>query len=191
MPAASAPSPSSVESDLSNTLPAPETRHWAAHHKAAVVAAVDSGAISLEDASKRYRLTEEEFWSWKEAIKKHGVAGLRTVTRERRTAARMVVSEPGTAKLNAATTVNCVIGNISDFGARIRFEAGVAVPNVFELHCRKSGRSWWVETVWQSDRLAGVRFSNPLPPPWTIRSGLAAWLLGKRSTVCIDRIDGL
>jgi hypothetical protein len=79
--------------------------------------------------------------------------------------------------------------NISDVGARLRFGTMMSLPSIFELHCKKSGRSWWVNLAWQSDRIAGVRFSNPMPPPWTIKSGLAAWLMGKRRTVAIDRIE--
>ena len=37
--------------------------------------------------------------------------------------------------------------------------------------------------------VAGVGFSNPLPAPWVIKSGLGAWLLGNRRTVSIDRVD--
>jgi hypothetical protein len=48
--------------------------------KAAVVHAVHSGAISLEEVCRRYELSVEEFVAWQRAIKTHGVAGLR-VTR--------------------------------------------------------------------------------------------------------------
>ena len=45
-----------------------------------VVDAVRSGAISLEEACRRYQLSVEEFIGWQRAIESHGVAGLR-VTR--------------------------------------------------------------------------------------------------------------
>ena len=57
----------------------------------------------------------------------------------------------------------------------------------FELHFERTDRSWLVDLLWQRGRVAGVRFSNPLHAPWTIKSGLAAWLLGARRTVTIDR----
>jgi hypothetical protein len=170
-------------------LPPADIRFWVPRHKAAVVAAVGNGVLSIDEACKRYRLTEEEFNSWKEAIVRCGVAGLRASPRERRTVPRQVVSEPGTATLYAGTSVDCLITNISDTGARLRFGMVMLLPSIFELHCKKSKRSWWVTPVWQSDRVAGVRFNNPLPPPWTIKSGLAAWMLGKRRTVAIERID--
>src|SRR5215467_9408291 len=45
-------------------LPPPNTRRWVIRRKAAVVGAVRSGAISLQDACRRYQLSEEEFLSW-------------------------------------------------------------------------------------------------------------------------------
>jgi len=61
-------------------LPPPNTKRWVARRKAAVVAAVRGGLISLEDACHRYSLSVEEFRSWQRMIEKHGVYGLR-VTR--------------------------------------------------------------------------------------------------------------
>ncbi len=61
-------------------LPPPDTKRWVARRKAVVVSAVRSGAISLEEACRRYELSVEEFLAWQRAIETHGVAGLR-VTR--------------------------------------------------------------------------------------------------------------
>jgi hypothetical protein len=61
-------------------LPPRDTKRWVARRKAAVVTAVRSGAISLEEACHRYHLSEEEFLTWQRGIEVHGVAGLR-VTR--------------------------------------------------------------------------------------------------------------
>jgi hypothetical protein len=43
--------------------------------KAAVVTAVRSGAISLEEACGRYELSEEECHAWERGIDIYGVAG--------------------------------------------------------------------------------------------------------------------
>jgi Protein of unknown function (DUF1153) len=64
-------------SPVSVDLPAPGTKRWVARRKAAVVAAVRSGAIGLEEACRRFELSEEEFHSWERVIESHGVAGLR------------------------------------------------------------------------------------------------------------------
>ncbi len=61
-----------------NELPPPNTKRWVIRRKAIVVAAVRGGLISLEDACKRYDLSEEEFASWEAALDKHGLPGLRT-----------------------------------------------------------------------------------------------------------------
>ena len=62
---------------LSPYLPPADTKRWVARRKAAVVTAVRSGAISLEEACRRYNLSEEEFLAWERGIEDHGVAGLR------------------------------------------------------------------------------------------------------------------
>ena len=58
-------------------LPPADTKRWVASRKAAVVAAVRSGAIGLEEACHRYRLSDEEFFAWERGIENYGVPGLR------------------------------------------------------------------------------------------------------------------
>ena len=58
-------------------LPPPNTQRWVVRRKAAVVAAVRSGTITIEESLRRYQLTEEEFLSWQRAFEAHGLAGLR------------------------------------------------------------------------------------------------------------------
>ena len=58
-------------------LPPPTTKRWVVRRKAAVVAAVLSGEITLEEACRCYKLSEEEFRSWERAFESHGLAGLR------------------------------------------------------------------------------------------------------------------
>jgi hypothetical protein len=57
-------------------LPPPNTRRWVARRKAAVVAGVASGMISLEEACRRYQMSEEEFRTWQRAVETYGVKGL-------------------------------------------------------------------------------------------------------------------
>src|SRR5437763_8501297 len=54
-------------------LPPANTRRWVARRKAAVVAAVQNGKITLEEACRRYELSEEEFRSWQRTYQSHGV----------------------------------------------------------------------------------------------------------------------
>jgi len=58
-------------------LPPPNTKRWVIRRKAEVVAAVQGGLLSLEDACERYTLSLEEFLSWQRAIERNGIAGLR------------------------------------------------------------------------------------------------------------------
>jgi hypothetical protein len=60
-----------------NELPPPDTKRWVIKRKAAVVAAVKKGAISLDQVCRRYNLSAEEFLTWQELVDKHGVRGLR------------------------------------------------------------------------------------------------------------------
>ncbi len=62
-------------------LPPADTRRWVIRRKAEVVAAVNGGLISLEDALARYGLTTEEFEAWRAAFDAAGLAGLRTTLR--------------------------------------------------------------------------------------------------------------
>ena len=58
-------------------LPPANTKRWVVRRKAAVVAAVQGGRITLEEACRRYQLTEEEFGAWQRAYDTHGLPGLR------------------------------------------------------------------------------------------------------------------
>ena len=59
------------------SLPPPDTRRWVVRRKAAVVAAVQSGKLTLQEACRRYNLSEEEFRGWQRAFEAHGLPGLR------------------------------------------------------------------------------------------------------------------
>jgi transposase-like protein len=61
-------------------LPPVNTQRWSPKRKALVVDAVRNGAISIEEACRRYQLSAEEFLAWHHAIESHGVGALR-VTR--------------------------------------------------------------------------------------------------------------
>lgn len=58
-------------------LPHPDTSRWIPRRKAAVVAAVRSGRLTIEAAQHVYRLSEEELRSWDRAFQLHGLPGLR------------------------------------------------------------------------------------------------------------------
>jgi hypothetical protein len=58
-------------------LPPVTTTRWVTRRKAAVVAAVREGVLTLDEACRRYHLSVEEFTSWQRLVDRHGLPGLR------------------------------------------------------------------------------------------------------------------
>jgi transposase-like protein len=80
---------------LMESLPPANTKRWVIRRKAAVVAALRSGGITIEEACRAYQLSEEELLAWKHAFEIHGLAGLRvTRTQQYRTPRRRRVPLP-------------------------------------------------------------------------------------------------
>ncbi|MCL5775381.1 DUF1153 domain-containing protein [Limibaculum sp. FT325] len=65
-------------------LPAPDNGRWVPRRKARVVAVVEGGLISQDEAFHLYDISEEEFSSWQRAFGRLGLKGL-CVTRLRQT----------------------------------------------------------------------------------------------------------
>lgn len=59
-----------------SSLPAMPVRRWVALRKAEVVAAVEGGLLSTEQACAMYEIELAEFESWRTAIENLGVKGL-------------------------------------------------------------------------------------------------------------------
>lgn len=57
-------------------LPPPDTRRWVPRRKARVVAAVEGGLISEDEAFERYAISAEEYACWKAAMSRFGMRGL-------------------------------------------------------------------------------------------------------------------
>lgn len=58
------------------SLPAP-TERWTCRRKAEVVAAVNGGLLTIDEACGRYRMSVEELASWMRAEERMGMPGLR------------------------------------------------------------------------------------------------------------------
>jgi hypothetical protein len=63
-----------------DSLPPPDTTRGVLRRKAEVVAAVNGGLLSVDEACDRYALTIEELATWQRAIERSRMHGLR-VTR--------------------------------------------------------------------------------------------------------------
>lgn len=61
-----------------DALPEPTTKRWIARRKAEVVAAVEGGLLTFEEACERYNLSLQEFAAWQRDLDRAGLAGLRT-----------------------------------------------------------------------------------------------------------------
>ena len=60
-----------------DSLPSPKTRRWVIRRKAQVVAAVQGGLLTFDEACERYSLTLEELASWERSVDRSGMQGLR------------------------------------------------------------------------------------------------------------------
>lgn len=58
-------------------LPPVGTQRWVPRRKAKVVAAVEGGLITREEASRIYSISDEEFECWRAALTRYGMRGLR------------------------------------------------------------------------------------------------------------------
>ena len=64
-------------------LPPASTTRWVASRKAAVVAAVRAGLLTVMEACRRYGLSREEFAEWERRYVSEGLKGLRARSRLR------------------------------------------------------------------------------------------------------------
>lgn len=90
---AEASAPARADGPSLAALPPMGTKRWVIRRKAAVVNAVRTGLLSLDDACQRYHLSVEEFLSWQRLIEKHGVRGLRATRLQDYRAARQLQSD--------------------------------------------------------------------------------------------------
>jgi len=78
---------------FTENLPHPNTKRWVVRRKAAIIAAVRSGGLTIEEACRIYQFSNEELLSWDRAFELHGLAGLRA-TRLQRCRARRLPEAP-------------------------------------------------------------------------------------------------
>lgn len=63
---------------------------------------------------------------------------------------------------NRRNSVDCVIRDISDTGARVKFSAAVAVPDALELYVPHRDQMYRVRTEWRDGDEMGVTFAVPV-----------------------------
>lgn len=79
---------------------------------------------------------------------------------ENRRVPRKEAKYQGKVILPAQPAIDCLIRDVSAFGARLQFRVRAFLPRSFQL--RFEGGSHEVRVVWQSGLFAGVRFVKPL-----------------------------
>ena len=73
---------------------------------------------------------------------------------------RQKALKAGKVILSESTLLDCVIRNTSDGGARLQFDAVVALPAEFKLQIGASGVTRPVTLAWQRGLTAGVQFAG-------------------------------
>jgi hypothetical protein len=61
------------------------------------------------------------------------------------------------------STLDCMIRNLSETGARLSFAAAVSVPDCFDLIIPQKNVTRRVRVAWQGDKEVGVRFEDAHP----------------------------
>ena len=82
-------------------------------------------------------------------------------TVERRRIARQKSFLRGSIYFNSRSSVHdCLIRDISPYGARLIFSVTVAIPDTLELHIPQKERSLRAHVIWRHGREVGVAFAQ-------------------------------
>jgi len=79
---------------------------------------------------------------------------------EARNAPRVTAKHQGIVHIHGRPEIACSIRNLSNTGAQLNFPHPTILPRAFQL--KFDGNEQRVTVVWQSGRVAGVRFQMPL-----------------------------
>lgn len=95
---------------------------------------------------------------------------------DRRQTARARVIYGGVLAYNGRqSTLNCVIRNFSDDGAKVEFENAALLPDVVDILIAKKDRAFTATIAWRRDNEAGLSFrpaaesDAPIPLDWARR----------------------
>jgi hypothetical protein len=87
---------------------------------------------------------------------------------ERRQAARQKSFLRGCIYFNnRRTAIDCLIRDISDHGARLRFSDSISIPDSFELHIPQKNQTLRVVARWRHGMDVGVAFADVARAPAT------------------------
>src|SRR4051812_25966797 len=94
---------------------------------------------------------------------------------ERRCRFRGRVYYGGLIAFNARnSTMECLVRNFCDLGAKVEFENAALLPDEVDFAIPRKGCSWLARIVWRRAHEAGFAFRNPklhaaIPLDWALR----------------------
>jgi hypothetical protein len=62
---------------------------------------------------------------------------------------------------NRSATLDCIIRNLSETGAKLELSSSVMIPERFELVIPRKGETRRARIVWHRDELMGIAFEEP------------------------------
>ena len=68
---------------------------------------------------------------------------------------------------NSRTVIDCLIRDLSDHGARLRFSDSISIPDSFELHIPQKNQTLRVTARWRHGMDVGVAFTDAARAPST------------------------
>src|SRR5947209_8726718 len=93
---------------------------------------------------------------------------------DRRQTSRPRVYYGGKIAFNARnSTMDCLVRNFSDAGAKVEFENAALLPDEVDFTIPRKAHSWVARIVWRRDNQAGFAFGIPKQPSPKIPLDLA------------------
>ena len=87
--------------------------------------------------------------------------------RDRRGSARDKVLFGGRAELDARSSINCVVRNLSENGACVEVERHARLPEEINLSIARKGRSYLARVIWREANRLGLAFRTMITDPGT------------------------
>jgi PilZ domain-containing protein len=78
---------------------------------------------------------------------------------DHRTAQRQRTYKGGRIHLRHASTIDCLVRNLSDAGASLEIESPVGIPDAFEISIAGEDRPRRCRVAWRKERRIGVKFA--------------------------------
>src|SRR5689334_19671652 len=88
-----------------------------------------------------------------------------TMTERRRTARQKTFLEGRIFFNSRRTSTDCLIRDISEQGARLKFSSAIVTPDVVELHIPSRDESYRARIEWRAENEVGVSFEGVEAPP--------------------------